>query len=116
MIGQSSIQNLSVDELDIDVAVDPSELLPPNGTQQISTEGATDIDVNSFPPAGVTIIIENETVHVTNRPVTIGRESIPEQQVNQRYILEKHKTDVGRWLKHLCQEEFDSHIVITMKS
>src|SRR5918996_2048587 len=71
-IGQNNIQNLSTDELDIDVAVDPSELLPPNGTQQISTEGATDIDVNSFPPAGVTIIIENDTVHVTNRPVTIG--------------------------------------------
>ncbi|MPZ07433.1 MAG: hypothetical protein GEU26_13640 [Nitrososphaeraceae archaeon] len=72
LIQQNSIQNQSADELDIDVAVDPSELLPPNGTQQISTEGATDIDVNSFPPPGVTIVIENETVYVTNRSVTIG--------------------------------------------
>ena len=31
-------------------------------------------------------------------------------------FLEKHRTDISRWLKHLCHEEFDSHIVITMKS
>jgi hypothetical protein len=51
LIESSSGQNQSTDELDIDVAVDPSESLPPNGTQQISTEGATDIDINSFPPS-----------------------------------------------------------------
>src|ERR671911_534724 len=65
-------QNQSTDELDIDITIDPTEPLPPNGTQQISTEGATDIDINSFPPSDVTILIDNETAYVTNRPVTLG--------------------------------------------
>jgi hypothetical protein len=70
--GTSELMNQSADEMDIDVSVDPTESLPINGTQQISTKGATDIDINSFPPRGVTLVIENETVYVTNRSVTIG--------------------------------------------
>jgi hypothetical protein len=72
LIEEAGSQNQSTDELDIDITIDPTEPLPPNGTQQISTEGATDIDINSFPPSNVTILIDNETVYVTNRPVTLG--------------------------------------------
>ncbi|MGH9925090.1 MAG: hypothetical protein ACREAS_07920 [Nitrososphaera sp.] len=48
LIEGSSGQNQSVDELDIDVAVDPSELLPPNGTQQISTEEQLTLTLITF--------------------------------------------------------------------
>ena len=71
-LGTPELMNRSADEMDIDVSVDPRESLPLNGTQQISTKGATDIDINNFPPRGVTVVIENETVYVTNRSVTIG--------------------------------------------
>jgi hypothetical protein len=71
-LGTSGLMNQSADEMDIDISVDPRESLPLNGTQQISTKGATDIDINYFPPRGVTVVIENETVYVTSRPVTIG--------------------------------------------
>jgi hypothetical protein len=71
LIEGAAVQNRSTDELDIDITIDPTEPLPPNVTQQLSTEGATDIDINSFPPSGVTILIDNETAYVTNRPVTI---------------------------------------------
>jgi hypothetical protein len=54
---------------DIDISISPGELLPTNGTVSISTEGATDMDINEFPPSGVTVIIRNETVVVTNNPV-----------------------------------------------
>jgi hypothetical protein len=71
-LGTSGLMNQSADEMDIDVSVDPRESFPLNGTQQISTKGATDIDISNFPPRGVTVVIENETVYVTSRPVTIG--------------------------------------------
>jgi hypothetical protein len=70
-LGTPGLMNQSADEMDIDVSVDPTESLPLNGTQQMSTKGATDIDINNFPPRGVTVVIENETVYVTNRSVTI---------------------------------------------
>jgi hypothetical protein len=54
---------------DIDIAINPTEALPPNGTVTMSTEGATDMDINEFPPAGITIIIQNDTVIVTNNAV-----------------------------------------------
>jgi hypothetical protein len=55
---------------DIDIAINPGESLPANGTVILSTEGATDMDINEFPPAGVSVIIRNESVIVTNNPVS----------------------------------------------
>jgi hypothetical protein len=59
---------------DIDVSIDPTddEPLPLNGTLTISTDGATDYDINSMVPSGLTIIIDNTTVTATNHPVTVG--------------------------------------------
>jgi hypothetical protein len=34
--------------------------------------GATDTDMNAFPPEGVTVIISSDTVTVTNHPVDIA--------------------------------------------
>ena len=55
---------------DVDISISPGEELPANGTVSVSTEGATDMDINEFPPPGVTVIIQNDIVVVTNNPVT----------------------------------------------
>ena len=53
------------------ISINPEEPLPDNGTVSISTEGATDSDMNVFPPEGVTVVISNDTVTVTNQTVDI---------------------------------------------
>ena len=55
---------------DVDISISPGEELPANGTVSVSTEGATDMDINEFPPPRVTVIIQNDKVVVTNNPVT----------------------------------------------
>ena len=57
---------------EIDISIDPAEPLPANGTSTMSTEGATDTDLNGFPPEGVYVIISSDTVTVTNQTVDIG--------------------------------------------
>jgi hypothetical protein len=54
------------------ISINPEEPLPANGTVSISTEGATDSDMNVFPPEGVTVIISSDTVTVTNHAVDIA--------------------------------------------
>jgi hypothetical protein len=56
----------------VDISINPEEPLPANGTVSISTEGATDTDMNVFPPEGVTVIISRDTVTVTNQAVDIA--------------------------------------------
>jgi hypothetical protein len=53
----------------INISINPEEPLPANGTVSISTEGATDTDMNVIPPEGVSVIISNDTVTVTNQIV-----------------------------------------------
>jgi hypothetical protein len=53
------------------ISINPQEPLPANGTVSISTEGAADTDMNIIPPEGVTVVIENDTVTVTNQTVDI---------------------------------------------
>ena len=55
----------------VNISIDPVEELPANGTVSISTEGAIDSDMNVFPPEGVTVVISNDTVTVTNQTVDI---------------------------------------------
>ena len=56
----------------VDISINPVEPLPANGTVSVSTEGATDSDMNVFPPEGVTVIISSDAVTVTNQPVDIA--------------------------------------------
>jgi hypothetical protein len=56
----------------VDISINPEEPLPANGTVSISTEGATDTDMNAFPPEGVSVIISSDTVTVTNQAVDIA--------------------------------------------
>ena len=74
---QVSAQPLTKDTLtgnvtEVDISIDPAEPLPPNGTVIISTEGATDTDMDAFPPEGVNVIISSDTVTVTNQTVDLG--------------------------------------------
>jgi hypothetical protein len=55
-----------------DISISPEEPLPANGTVSISTGGATDTDMEAFPPEGVTVIISSDTVTITNQAVDIG--------------------------------------------
>lgn len=63
--------NFTADQQDRDIAIDPTDVLPANGTVTISTALATDMDINEFPPLGVSVIIQNDTITVTNQTVTI---------------------------------------------
>jgi hypothetical protein len=55
----------------VNISINPEEPLPANGTVSISTEGVTDTDMNILPPEGVTVVIENGTITVTNQTVDI---------------------------------------------
>ena len=55
-----------------DISTSPKEPLPANGTVSVSTSGATDTDMEGFPPEGVTVIMSSDTVTVTNQAVDIG--------------------------------------------
>ena len=48
---------------EVDISISPEEPLPANGTVSISTEGATDTDMEAFPPEGVTVIISSGTCY-----------------------------------------------------
>ena len=79
------------------IAINPEEPLPANGTVSISTEGATDSDMNVFPPEGVTVVIENDTVTVTNQTVDIetAEEDEDEDDTGDEDTGEEDETDEG---------------------
>jgi hypothetical protein len=55
----------------VNISINPEEPLPANGTVSLSTEGVTDTDMNILPPEGVTVVIENDTITITNQTVDI---------------------------------------------
>ena len=79
------------------IAISPEEPLPANGTVSISTEGATDSDMNVFPPEGVTVVIENDTVTVTNQTVDIemADEDEDEDDTGEDDTGEEDETEEG---------------------
>ena len=85
---QVSAQPLTKDTLtgnvtEVDISIDPAEPLPANGTVTISTEGATDTDMNAFPPEGVYVIISSDTVIVTNQTIDIPMAEEEEDQESE---------------------------------
>ena len=56
----------------VSIDISPLEPLPTNGTVTMSLEDVVDTNMNEIPPQGVTVIISNEAVTVTNHDVTIG--------------------------------------------
>ena len=73
----------------VDISINPGEPLPANGTVSISTEGATDSDMNVFPPEGVTVIISSDTVTVTNQPVDIATAEEEEDETGEEEAVEE---------------------------
>jgi hypothetical protein len=55
----------------VSIDISPLEPLPINGTVIMSLEDVVDTNMNEIPPQGVTVIISNEAVTVTNHEVTI---------------------------------------------
>jgi hypothetical protein len=85
---QVSAQPLTKDTLtgnvtEVDISIDPVEPLPANGTVTISTEGATDTDMNAFPPEGVYVIISSDTVTITNQTIDIPMAEEEEDQESE---------------------------------
>jgi hypothetical protein len=56
---------------ELDVKIYATEPLPLNGTIMVDIAEADDIDIETIPPEGVSVIITNTTVTVTNSPVEI---------------------------------------------
>lgn len=56
----------------IDLSINPEEILPANGTVVLSTSGTNDVDINDPPPPGTTVIIESDQVTITNKEVSLG--------------------------------------------
>jgi molybdenum cofactor biosynthesis enzyme len=69
-------------DLDIDISIDPYDELPANGTVVISTEGATDLDMNKFPPLEVTVVTINDIITVTNQTVTVSNTNSDNSEEN----------------------------------
>jgi hypothetical protein len=55
----------------VSIDISPLDPLPTNGTVTMSLEDVVDTNMNEIPPPGVTVIISNEVVTVTNHDVTI---------------------------------------------
>src|ERR671918_3188995 len=90
---QVSAQPLVTDGANI--SINPVEPLPANGTVSISTEGATDTDMNVFPPEGVTVVIENDTVTVTNQTVDIEAAEEDEEDTGDDDTGEEDEPEEG---------------------
>ena len=61
----------STESPNVSIDISPIEPLPINGTVTMSLEDVVDTNMNEIPPQGVTVIISNESVTVTNHEVTI---------------------------------------------
>src|SRR5919107_1575670 len=77
------------------ISINPEEPLPANGTVSISTEGATDTDMNVIPPEGVSVIISNDTVTVTNQTVDIETADEDEEEDETEDETEEQTEDGG---------------------
>jgi hypothetical protein len=65
----------------VSIDISPSEPLPVNGTVTMSLEDVVDTNMNEIPPQGVTVVINNEAVTVTNQEVTIEETETEPSQV-----------------------------------
>jgi hypothetical protein len=75
------------------ISINPEEPLPANGTVSISTEGATDTDMNVIPPEGVSVIISSDTVTVTNQTVDIETAETEDEEEEPEGETEDGGTD-----------------------
>ena len=65
------VDNVTGESEPIQMTIDASEFLPGNGTMTLPMAGMNDIDFKDTPPAGITVIISNDSATVTNQPVQL---------------------------------------------
>jgi hypothetical protein len=58
------------------IKVDTEESLPENGTVTVDIVGTEDIDIVGVPPSGMTILVQNDTVTVTDEDVVVSNDII----------------------------------------
>ena len=63
---------------ELDVKIYPTEPLPANGTLIVDISDADDLDIETIPPEGVTIVMTNTTIALTNEEI-----EIPDQDDNE---------------------------------
>ena len=63
---------------ELDVKIYPTEPLPANGTLIVDISDADDLDIETIPPEGVTIVMTNTTITLTNEDI-----EIPDQDDNE---------------------------------
>ena len=56
---------------ELDVKIYPTEPLPANGTLIVDISDADDLDIETIPPEGVTIVMTNTTITLTNEDIEI---------------------------------------------
>jgi hypothetical protein len=54
---------------ELDVKIYPTEPLPANGTVIVGITEADDIDIETIPPEGVTIVMTNTTITITDENI-----------------------------------------------
>ena len=54
---------------ELDVKIYPTEPLPANGTVIVDITEADDIDIETIPPEGVTVVMTNTTITVTDEDI-----------------------------------------------
>jgi hypothetical protein len=54
--------------------IDLEEPLPPNGTVIVDIMGIDDINVDGVPPLGMTLLLQNDTVTLTDQNVVISND------------------------------------------
>jgi len=56
------------------VMIDLEESLPPNGTVIVDITGIDDINVDGVPPLGMTLLVQNDTITLTDDDVVISND------------------------------------------
>lgn len=60
--------------------IDLDEPLPPNGTIIVDIMGINDIDIDGVPPLGMTILVQNDTVTLTDQNVVTSNDMVNEEE------------------------------------
>jgi hypothetical protein len=62
--------------------IDLDEPLPPNGTVIVDIMGIDDINVDGVPPLGMTILVQNDTITLTDQNMVISNEVTSEEEID----------------------------------
>jgi len=61
--------------------IDLEEPLPPNGTIIVDIAGIDDINVDGVPPLGMTLLVQNDTITLTDENVVISGDMVSDEEI-----------------------------------